>query len=500
MHILSVPCIAMAAINFYVGFYHLFLYLKRPKMKENLPFALLCFSTGSYDIFCAGLYNSNTLQDGIFWQRLQLDNLFLETIFLMWFASIFIEKRINKIIKIFITWFILLFLIALFLTPFISPELSLTSSRPAIKNINISNLLKITYFEGEAGIVYSLGMLSSIIVYLYFLYLLIRQYLKNKEKMLTVLIISLIVYFFGVVNDIMVSSRIYASIYIAEYSFLFIILSMAYTLLTKFTGLQTEFEELNQNLEQKIEERTGEIIKLNKELKRSNTELEEFAFIASHDLQEPLRKINSYCERLLYKYQTVIDGKGSEYMEKMQNAAVRMQALINDLLTYSRVTTHAEPYTSVDLFQIVKEVLTDLEVQIEKTAGSVELSLLPVINADPTQMRQLFQNLIGNSLKFHKPGEPPAVKIYAAEEVPDGYCSIVIEDNGIGIDEIYYDKIFGVFQRLHGKSEYEGSGIGLAVCKKIAEKHVGTIRVESKPGVGTKFIVNLPLKNNAIIA
>ncbi len=237
-----------------------------------------------------------------------------------------------------------------------------------------------------------------------------------------------------------------------------------------------------------------ELLSFNNKLQQSNRALQEFAFIASHDLQEPLRKINSYCERLQYKYQTVIDGKGSEYMEKMQNAAVRMQTLINDLLTYSRVTTHAEPYTSVDLFQIVKEVLTDLEVQIEKTAGRVELSLLPVINADPTQMRQLFQNLIGNSLKFHKPGEPPAVKIYAAKEVPDGYCSIVIEDNGIGIDEIYYDKIFGVFQRLHGKSEYEGSGIGLAVCKKIAEKHGGTIRVESKPGVGTKFIVNLPLR------
>jgi light-regulated signal transduction histidine kinase (bacteriophytochrome) len=146
----------------------------------------------------------------------------------------------------------------------------------------------------------------------------------------------------------------------------------------------------------------------------------------------------------------------------------------------------------------VEEVLSDLEVRIEKTSAKIEVSSLPTVVADSTQMRQLFQNLIGNALKFHKPAIPPVVKVYELKEVSAGFIAFVIEDNGIGIDALHFDKIFGIFQRLHGKSEYEGSGIGLAICKKIAERHGGSIQVESEIGTGTKFIVRLALTDEVL--
>jgi len=230
------------------------------------------------------------------------------------------------------------------------------------------------------------------------------------------------------------------------------------------------------------------------DIKKSNVELQQFAYIASHDLQEPLRKITVFGNRLKEKYHSFLDEQGKDYLERIQNASARMQTLINDLLNYSRITTKAKPFIMVDFSQMVNEVLSDLEIQIEKSGGSVELDHLPIINADPTQMRQLFQNLIVNALKFSKKGIPPVVKIYTLKETPKGFCSIAVEDNGIGISKKDHEIIFGVFQRLHSRNEYEGSGIGLAVCKKIVERHGGTIMIESFPGEGTKFIVNLLIK------
>jgi len=189
----------------------------------------------------------------------------------------------------------------------------------------------------------------------------------------------------------------------------------------------------------------------------------------------------------------------------MQNAAGRMQNLITDLLTFSRVTTQAQPFVPVNLRQVAEEVLSDLETRIETTNGTIELGELATIDADPMQMRQLLQNLIGNALKFNRPGTPPIVKIsgkicdiLAANQLSKStgaiYC-LTVEDNGIGFEEKYTDRIFKVFQRLHGRSEYEGTGIGLSVCRKIAERHGGNITAQSVPGEGTTFIVNLPIKH-----
>ena len=182
-----------------------------------------------------------------------------------------------------------------------------------------------------------------------------------------------------------------------------------------------------------------------------------------------------------------------------------MHILINDLLTYSRVTTQAQPFVPVNLAELTQQVLSDLEVRIEATSGRVEVGDLPTIYADPTQMRQLMQNLIGNALKFHRPEEPPLVKVngrilngngegLTGRSSVDGLCELTIEDNGIGFDEKYLDRIFAIFQRLHGRSEYEGTGVGLATCRKIVERHGGSITAKSVPGKGSSFFVVLPVK------
>ncbi|MBD2491598.1 PAS domain-containing protein [Aulosira sp. FACHB-615] len=239
------------------------------------------------------------------------------------------------------------------------------------------------------------------------------------------------------------------------------------------------------------------------ELSRSNEALQEFAFIASHDLQEPLRKIKTFSERLLITCGDSLPEAASDYLERMQNAVLRMQTLIEGLLTLSRVTTRAQPFVSVSLAEITQEVLSDLEVLIQQTGATVEVEDLPTIKADPLQMRQLMQNLIGNALKFHHPQMTPIVKIYSqhlnnqSAQLAVGleFCQIIIEDNGIGFEQKYSDRIFQIFQRLHGRREYEGTGIGLTICRKIAERHFGTITAQSTPGKGTKLIVNLPINS-----
>lgn len=239
-------------------------------------------------------------------------------------------------------------------------------------------------------------------------------------------------------------------------------------------------------------------------LEKSNQELEEFAHVASHDLREPLRKISIFGERLKEKCGTELGEIGLDYLVRMQNAAARMQELINDLLTYARVTTEARPFKTIDMSEIVREVLTDLEVSIEESNAKVHVKELSKLEADPAQMRQLMQNLIGNALKYHKRERPPVISIQSrilngehsnAGEANSGdkRCEIMVTDNGIGFGEEFSETIFGVFQRLHGSSEYEGAGLGLAICRKIVERHGGEIRAEGTKGEGASFMATLPI-------
>jgi two-component system, LuxR family, sensor kinase FixL len=238
------------------------------------------------------------------------------------------------------------------------------------------------------------------------------------------------------------------------------------------------------------------------DLERSNKELEDFAYVSSHDLQEPLRKIQAFGSMLINEEVEKLSDEGKDYVDRMLNAASRMQKLINDLLTFSRITSKKDPYIKVDLNIILKEVLTDLEIAIKESGAIIEFSPLPNIEADATQIRQLFQNFISNALKFRKENEAPIIKIYSktiqkkahlTSTPGDEMIEIYFKDNGIGFNEKYLDKIFNIFQRLENK-KYEGSGIGLAICRKIAARHGGNITAQSTPGKGSTFIVTLSVK------
>jgi len=247
-------------------------------------------------------------------------------------------------------------------------------------------------------------------------------------------------------------------------------------------------DQLASSLEVKIRERT-------EELERKNRELQDFAFITSHDLQEPLRKIQTFGGRLREEYAAALGDRGRDFLLRMEKSASRMQAFIKDLLEYSRVTSRPNPFVSTDLAKIAREATIDLDSRIEETGGQIEIGELPRAEVDPGQMRQVLQNLIANALKYHG-AEPPLVRVSGEIVATDGreVARILVRDNGIGFDERYRDKIFQPFQRLHGRSAYEGTGIGLAIVRKIVERHNGAVTAKSTPGEGSTFFVDIPLR------
>jgi PAS domain S-box-containing protein len=226
------------------------------------------------------------------------------------------------------------------------------------------------------------------------------------------------------------------------------------------------------------------------ELERSNRELEQFAYVASHDLQEPLRMVASYTQLLARRYAGKLDADADEFIGFAVDGARRMQELINDLLTYSRVGSRALELRAVNTNHIVDRVIGDLGGAIRDSAGRVSRGDLPTLYADATQMEQLFQNLIANGIKFHRPDVPPEVHVSARRSAPG--WTFAVTDNGIGIEPQYLERIFVLFQRLHSRAEYPGTGIGLAICKKIVERHGGTLTVHSEPKQGTTFEFTLP--------
>ncbi|MBI4749072.1 MAG: PAS domain S-box protein [Acidobacteria bacterium] len=245
---------------------------------------------------------------------------------------------------------------------------------------------------------------------------------------------------------------------------------------------ERQIHKLNQELEQRVIERTAE-------LARSNAELEQFAYIASHDLQEPLRMVASYTQLLAKRYRGKLDQDADEFINFAVDGAVRMQKLINDLLAYSRVKTRGKEFTVTNLEEVLDRVLLSLRLLIEETEAEITHDPLPTVMADALQMGQIFQNLIGNALKFH--GEkPPRIHISARQEGKEWIFSF--RDWGIGLEPQYAEKIFVIFQRLHNTAEYPGSGIGLAICKRIVERHWGRIWVESEFGNGSTFYFTLP--------
>ncbi|GMM72446.1 hypothetical protein MTsDn5_23980 [Alteromonas gracilis] len=266
---------------------------------------------------------------------------------------------------------------------------------------------------------------------------------------------------------------------------------------------QADLESVNEDLETKIAERTQELSVFSEELARSNRELEDFAFVASHDLQEPLRKIRAFGNRLESGYNDVIDERGKDYLARMLNAAERMSMLISDLLAFSRVSTRGKEFGEVDLNRAINSVIDDLEIAIDEKSAEINVSDMPVIRGDKSQLEQLFLNLISNALKFQSEGVKPVVSINVTNALPEDtsdiliseeyeWIKITVTDNGIGFEQSFAEKIFAPFQRLHGRSEYKGTGIGLAVCRRIVERHNGQINAISKPGEGATFSIILP--------
>jgi PAS domain S-box-containing protein len=229
------------------------------------------------------------------------------------------------------------------------------------------------------------------------------------------------------------------------------------------------------------------------EVAERTRELERYATVASHDLQEPLRKIRTYGALLVEECADALSEEGREYVERMSAASARMQALIDDLLMLARTSTSATRATRVELQLVVRDALADLEVALSESGGAVEVGDLPAVHADPVQMRQLFQNLLANAIKFRRPGTPPRVVVSARRAGTPSVTEVVVRDNGIGFEDRHAEQIFDAFQRLHGRHEYGGNGIGLAVCRRIVERHRGAIRAHAIVGEGSTFVVTLPV-------
>ncbi len=244
------------------------------------------------------------------------------------------------------------------------------------------------------------------------------------------------------------------------------------------------------------ERRARELQALTENLAYSNAELEQFAFIASHDLQEPLRKISVFADKLKSEYERVPPDEGRSVLTRILTSCRHMKNLIDALLTYARLANAPAAFSLLDTAGAVRDVLSDLDPVIERESAEIRIGELPDIEAEPLHFRQLFQNLVANALKFHRAGVPPSVAVSGRLVTVAGRecAEYSVADNGIGIDEKHHKRIFILFQRLHGAKEYDGTGIGLAICQRVVERHEGTIRVESRPGAGSTFIVTLPVR------
>ena len=267
--------------------------------------------------------------------------------------------------------------------------------------------------------------------------------------------------------------------------------------------VQASLRDLNEGLEIRVAERTAQLDEANQTLRqlvgsleRSNSELEQFAYVASHDLQEPLRMVSNYTQLLARRYKGQLDGDADEFIEFAVDGAKRMQALINDLLQFSRVNTQGQELVAVEMEQVLDKALNNLRVAIEESGAEVSHDPLPTALGDDGQLTQLLQNLIGNAIKF-RGNRPPRIHVAAVRE--NGGWRVIVADDGIGIAPEHHERIFAIFQRLHDRSQYEGTGIGLAICKRIVERHGGHITVESEPGRGARFGFNLTAVESAVL-
>jgi signal transduction histidine kinase len=264
-------------------------------------------------------------------------------------------------------------------------------------------------------------------------------------------------------------------------------------ILEDLEGQRVKVERINAQLQKEIEvrKRAEETLKeYSAELARSNADLQQFAYVASHDLQEPLRAVSSFSQLLARRYRGKLDSDADDFITFIVDGATRMQTMINDLLTFSRIGTRGNPFEPVDCKNVLQTAKENVAVALAESGGAITHDPLPVLVADRAQLTQLFQNVFSNAIKFRRPGEAPRIHVSCQRQ--HGAWQFSVRDNGIGIEPQYFDRIFVIFQRLHGREKYAGTGIGLAICKKIVERHGGRIWVESEPGKGSTFHFVIP--------
>jgi len=489
LHSLSIPQIVMASINFYVGIYYLILYSKKPQIKEHLPFAFLCVSAGLYNIFSLGLYNSLSIEQGVFWQRLQLNMGGIISMFFIWFITVFTEQKSRLIFKLTVAWYLVI-LLASFL---VNPELSLTASRPAIKHINFLDISAITYYEGEAGLVYLLEMVSMGVLYVYLLILALRYYRKSRSRVFLTVIISLFIFFFGVTNDILVGLQVYSFIYLSEYMYFFIIMAMAYTLLSKFVSVQTAFEELNSTLELKVQERTN-ALKESQDKSIQSAKMAAVGTLASgvaHEINNPLTVILGFAQFLMKQVKK--DSLFYAPLEAIERESERCKKLVQSLLIYSRASKFNKEIININ--KSIEDSLLLIEVRTKINNITIERDLeqnLPEIIVDNNQIQQIIINLCNNAAD----AMPQGGIIRVGSRQKTEYLEIIISDTGTGIPKENIDKIFNPF--FTTKEVGKGTGLGLSLCYEIIQKHKGNITVKSETGKGTSFTIMLPLKQEPL--
>ncbi len=327
----------------------------------------------------------------------------------------------------------------------------------------------------------------------------------QRNLTIMIIVILLVVIFMWILGDALIIRQAKALVQATE--------KLAKGDLTARSGityLQGELGQLARSFDGMADEiaiRTAERDRQEAELKEytlnlehSNEELRNFTSVASHDLQEPLRKIQTFGEMLQERYGSQLDARGINYLTRMRDAAGRMQLLLSETLSFSRSINKEYQFSKVNLEQVVRQVLIDLDWQVEQKQALVEIKELPTVEADEVQISQLFQNLLSNALKFHSPGRQPEITIYSPypkdKTDPEGMCEIRVQDNGIGFNEKYLDRIFQPFQRLDSSGDFPGIGMGLTICRKIVDNHGGTISAHSSPGKGTTFVVRLPKKQS----
>lgn len=594
MNLLSVPAVCMAAVILYVGFYHLFLYGQRHcKYRVDFTFALTCFAMAAYDFFCFMNYNSTNLETGFFWQIAQVSTLSLIGIPFLWFIDDYLNVRSHKVRNLFSVYF----LVSAIFILFDRSGLSWKTGIPDIIHVRLPFSLRMVYYEVKTGPAITLLSAMGLLAFVYVFIRALKEYRAGRRERAIPLFLSTLIFCAGLANDVCVLLNVYAFIYLIEYSYMGIVLLMAYSLsktVVESADLKEKYEEsekkyrdlVDQSLmgifiiqndrfvftnkrltdifECKTEDLSGQkfttllsadhitpllqkmdawnqpvgrtellgktlhnrkiqlevlasrilyegrpaiqgsvlditdrkqaehkLKETAEALERSNTELKQFVSVTSHELQEPLRSMASFIQLLKQKYYKKLDADADLYIDYVVRGANRLHDLINDFLMYSRISNRAIRVEPVDSGSVLGSVIQDLQPLIQSSEAKIAYNILPIVQMDKEALALVFRHLIDNAIRYQH-AEHPIVDI-DVERVND-HWRFSVKDNGIGIDVRHSDRIFEIFKRLHHRDRHDGTGIGLALCKKLIELHNGSIWVESAEEKGSTFYFTIPVE------